>query len=144
MKNNRGENPAGVSRRLGPALLLAAALAWSYGALASARAGDRPAPGGFGCREDGSAAVMRVDPESPASIRACPPRICFVLGRPFDINAATAADLQRLDGIGPAGAAAIVAFRDERGGIKDLAELAGVKGLNPRGRANLPRGAEVR
>ena len=142
MKNHRGENRAGVSRRLGPALLLAGALAWSYGALVAGQAGARPAPGGFECRENGSAAVARADRESPAS--SCPPRTCFVLGRRFDINAATAADFERLDGIGPAGAAAIVAFREERGGIKDLSELAGVKGLNPRGRAELSRWAEVR
>lgn len=51
---------------------------------------------------------------------------------PVNVNKADAATLSSsLDGIGPAKAAAIVAYRDEHGPFKSVDELAQVKGIGP-------------
>ena len=52
--------------------------------------------------------------------------------RPIDLNAATADDLQRIPGIGPALAQRIVAFRDANGRFASVDELADVAGMNER------------
>lgn len=49
-----------------------------------------------------------------------------------DINTATAEDLQRLPGVGPAMAARIVAFRQSAGGFKKPEELMEVSGIGPK------------
>lgn len=51
---------------------------------------------------------------------------------PLDINRATLEELQTLDGIGPALAGRIVAYRDEQGGFSDVEELAQVPGIGPK------------
>jgi competence protein ComEA len=48
---------------------------------------------------------------------------------PLDLNAATAADLQKLPGIGPALAARIVEYRQKAGGFKKVEELMNVQGI---------------
>ena len=48
------------------------------------------------------------------------------------LNAATAAQLQRLPGIGPHMAARILEYRREHGEFKELAELQQVRGIGPR------------
>lgn len=50
---------------------------------------------------------------------------------PLDINRATAADFERLPGIGPALARRIVRYRDSVGGFRSLEELDRVPGIGP-------------
>lgn len=47
----------------------------------------------------------------------------------IDINSADAKTLEELNGIGPAKAAAIVAYRDANGPFETVEELANVKGI---------------
>lgn len=47
------------------------------------------------------------------------------------LNAATAQDLERLPGIGPALAARIIAWRDSAGGFRSLDDLTKVRGIGP-------------
>ncbi|MEI8176082.1 MAG: ComEA family DNA-binding protein [Candidatus Omnitrophota bacterium] len=49
----------------------------------------------------------------------------------ININTATRDDLERLKGVGPALAAAIIAYRGEYGPFKRAEELRGVKGIGP-------------
>lgn len=50
---------------------------------------------------------------------------------PLDLNAATAAELDALPGVGPATAAAIVAYRDKHGHFRSVDELTDVPGIGP-------------
>ncbi len=50
---------------------------------------------------------------------------------PVDLNRATTADLDRLPGVGPATAAAIVAYRDAHGPFGSIDELTEVPGIGP-------------
>jgi len=50
---------------------------------------------------------------------------------PLDLNTATAAQLDSLPGVGPATAAAIVAYRDEHGRFASVQELGEVRGIGP-------------
>ena len=50
---------------------------------------------------------------------------------PIDLNAASSDDLDRLPGIGPATAAAIVAYRDKHGRFASIDELSDVPGIGP-------------
>jgi len=50
----------------------------------------------------------------------------------LDLNAATAAELDELPGIGPTKAQAIVVYRDSRHGFRDVEELLEVKGIGPK------------
>lgn len=52
-------------------------------------------------------------------------------GEPVDLNAATAAELETLPGIGPATAAAIVDDRDRHGPFASVDELERVPGIGP-------------
>jgi competence protein ComEA len=47
----------------------------------------------------------------------------------IDINTATAQELEQLDGVGPATAAKIVAYRQEHGGFSSIDELDQVSGI---------------
>ncbi|MAF26495.1 MAG: helix-hairpin-helix domain-containing protein [Gemmatimonadota bacterium] len=51
---------------------------------------------------------------------------------PIDVNRADADLLERLPGIGPSRARAIVALREERGVFESLAELTRIRGIGPR------------
>ena len=51
---------------------------------------------------------------------------------PIDINAASAAELDALPGIGPALAERIVGLRSERGAFRSVEELEQVEGISPR------------
>jgi len=55
---------------------------------------------------------------------ACPPARLL-------LNSATTAQLDRLPGIGPAKAAAIVRYREEHGAFPSVADLGRVPGINP-------------
>jgi competence protein ComEA len=50
---------------------------------------------------------------------------------PLDLNAATVAELDTLPGVGPATAAAIVAYRDRHGRFGSVDELTEVPGIGP-------------
>jgi competence protein ComEA len=51
---------------------------------------------------------------------------------PIAINTATAEELTQLPGVGPSTAAAILAYRQERGGFSSIDELNEVKGIGPK------------
>ncbi len=55
-------------------------------------------------------------------------------GQPLslDLNSATAQELEQLDGVGPATAAKIVAYREQHGGIGSVDELDEVSGIGER------------
>src|SRR6476469_6384826 len=65
-------------------------------------------------------------------------------GAPLDLNTATAADLDRLPGIGPAKAQSIVAYREKEGPFRSGADLAGIPGIGPALAARLQNLAVVR
>ena len=65
-------------------------------------------------------------------------------GAPLDLNRATAADLDRLPGIGPAKAQSIVAYREREGPFRSGADLAGIPGIGPALAARLQNLAVVR
>jgi competence protein ComEA len=97
--------------------------------------------------------VDRVPGVGPAALKAWQPYLKLVVGRarapevsvsqtssaeasrtpaaPLALNSATAAELERLPGIGPALAARIIALRDSAGGFRNLDELAKVRGIGP-------------
>jgi competence protein ComEA len=52
-------------------------------------------------------------------------------GGPISLGSASSAELESIDGIGPVTAAAIIAFRDERGGLASIDELDEVSGIGP-------------
>lgn len=56
---------------------------------------------------------------------------------PLDINAATAADFERLPGIGPAKARAIVEWRESAGGYRTVRDLLDVPGIGAKTLARL-------
>lgn len=66
---------------------------------------------------------------------------------PVNINTASEAELLVLDGIGPAKARAIVAYREQHGAFKSVDQLANVDGIGlktiERNRARLTVGAET-
>jgi competence protein ComEA len=47
----------------------------------------------------------------------------------LDLNTASAQELEQLDGVGPATAAKIVAYRDQHGGFRSIEELDEVSGI---------------
>jgi competence protein ComEA len=50
---------------------------------------------------------------------------------PISLGTATAEQLEEIEGIGPVTAAAIVAFRDENGGLSSIDQLDQVSGIGP-------------
>jgi competence protein ComEA len=50
---------------------------------------------------------------------------------PISLGSAGAADLERIDGIGPVTAEKIIGFRDQRGGIGAIEELDAIPGIGP-------------
>ncbi|MCI0437317.1 MAG: ComEA family DNA-binding protein [Gemmatimonadetes bacterium] len=53
------------------------------------------------------------------------------IGTKLDLNRATAAELERLPGIGPALASKIVAYRDSVGGFHRIEDLERIRGIGP-------------
>jgi competence protein ComEA len=60
-----------------------------------------------------------------------------VPGAPLNLNTATVAQLDELDGVGPATAQKIVAYRESHGGYRSVAELDQVPGIGPKRLASL-------
>ncbi len=50
---------------------------------------------------------------------------------PISLGSASSQDLESIEGIGPVTAAAIITFRDERGGLSSVDELDEVSGIGP-------------
>lgn len=90
----------------------------------------------------------RVPGVGPVSLEAWRPHLALLDGPPADatpvaetmpaaaaaplgLNRATATELERLPGIGPALAARIIAWRDSAGGFRTLDDLAKVRGIGP-------------
>jgi competence protein ComEA len=61
----------------------------------------------------------------PATAGSAPP------AGPVDLNRATVDDLDALPGVGPATAAAIIAYRDEHGPFASIDDLLEVRGIGP-------------
>src|SRR4051795_10288778 len=81
-----------------------------------AAGGATAAPtGGAGAGAGGAAAVAGAAP-----------------GPPVSLNSATADQLDPLDGIGPATAAKIIAWRTQHGGFRSVADLGQVPGIGPK------------
>jgi len=53
-------------------------------------------------------------------------------GRPISLNNATAEQLDTLDGVGPATAQKIIAWRTQHGGFRSVADLGQVPGIGPK------------
>jgi competence protein ComEA len=97
---------------------------------------DREIRGPFGS-PDG---LLRVDGIGPAAVRRLEPFLRFQAPRQAvpairetpDLNTMTLADLERLPGVGPSLARAILAYRDKNGPFADPRELDRVPGVGPR------------
>ena len=76
-------------------------------------------------------AVSRPDP-LPAPVQAGPPRTTGGAPAPFDLNTATAAQLERLPGIGPRLAERIILDRQDRGEFQRVEDLVRVRGIGPK------------
>jgi competence protein ComEA len=72
----------------------------------------------------GAPATDAADPQATAS-------------GPVDLNTATADQLDQLDGVGPAIAAKIIAWRTEHGGFRSVDDLAQIPGIGPKRLAGL-------
>ncbi len=70
--------------------------------------------------------AARATPSSPAPTRPAEG------ASPIDLNHASAEDLQRLPGIGPAIARRIVTYREEHGPFRRIESLAAVRGIGPK------------
>jgi competence protein ComEA len=83
------------------------------------------------------AAMRQLPPRAAAATRAAPAAegapasAALLFAERLDLNAATAADLAALPGIGPVRAARIVELRAQRGGFRRVEELTDVSGIGP-------------
>lgn len=97
---------------------------------------DREIRGPFGSVEG----LLRVDGIGPAAVRRLEPFLRFQapkLATPArretaNLNTMTRTDLERLPGVGPSLAGAILAYRDKYGPFADLRALERVPGVGPR------------
>jgi competence protein ComEA len=82
---------------------------------------------------DGGEVVVPVRGVAPRTASAATGGDAAPSGGPLsiDLNTATEAQLEQLDGVGPATAAKIVAYRTQHGGISSVDELDRVSGIGP-------------
>ena len=90
----------------------------------------RPAPADAGAVGDASVRIIEAEPDAGA-IESAGAR-ALREGRPMDLNAASASDLELLPRIGPALAARIVEHRERRGPFRRVEHLSRVRGIGPR------------
>jgi competence ComEA-like helix-hairpin-helix protein len=97
---------------------------------------DREIRGPFGSIEG----LLRVDGIGPAAVRRLEPFLRFQAPRLVppanretpNLNTMTLADLERLPGVGPSLARAILAYRDKNGPFADPKDLERVPGVGPK------------
>lgn len=75
----------------------------------------------------GATAVVPAAPDGAAGAGAG-----AVAGPPISLNSATAEQLDTLDGVGPATAQKIIAWRTQHGGFRSVADLGQVPGIGPK------------
>jgi competence ComEA-like helix-hairpin-helix protein len=105
--------------------------------LAKTIVADREAHGAFGNLQG----LDRVPGVGPGLLKTLAPRVVFSGAgapsldgsgqAPLNINSATLSQLDSLPGIGPAKAAAILRYREERGRFQSVEDLARVPGFGP-------------
>lgn len=76
--------------------------------------------------------LVRVSAACAVSVEPLPARLALALGRPLDLNRASAAELQALPRIGPTLAARVVRERSRGGPFCRVEQLARVKGIGRR------------
>jgi competence ComEA-like helix-hairpin-helix protein len=127
--------PLGPGERINPDSAPPAELARLPGIgmrLAKEIAADRELRGPFGSPE----ALARVRGIGPVTVARLEPHLRFAgtgaapPGR-LNVNTATGTQLERLPGIGPSRARAILAYREKHGPFAEVAELARVPGIGP-------------
>lgn len=109
---------------------------------------DRELRGPFGSAEG----LLRVDGIGPAAVRRLEPFLRFQAprlegaprGETPNLNTMTQTDLERLPGVGPTRARAILAYRDKNGPFADPRALERVPGIGPRLAARLSEIVAVR
>lgn len=75
--------------------------------------------------------LLGEEPSGPLIVEPVPPEPAIGTGAPVDLNAASAAELESLPGIGPATAAAVIAWRDANGTFTSVEQLLEVRGIGP-------------
>lgn len=70
--------------------------------------------------------------ERPVEIAAVVVPVSFVEAGPLDLNRATAAELEKLPGIGPVLAKRIVEWRETHGPFQSVQDLLKVPGIGPK------------
>ncbi|MEJ5328561.1 MAG: helix-hairpin-helix domain-containing protein [Desulfobaccales bacterium] len=98
------------------------------GAAAPAEGENRPLPSGSRVQVDGTGRLQVGRMEGARLL---------TLGLPVELNTASAADLERLPGLGPELARRIVAYREQHGPFRRLEDLTAVKGIGPQKLARL-------
>jgi len=109
---------------------------------------DRELRGPFGSVQG----LLRVDGIGPATVRRLEPFLRFHAPEPQgprrgetpNLNAMTLTDLERLPGVGPTLARAILAYRDKYGPFADLRGLERVPGIGPKLAARLSEFVAIR
>jgi DNA uptake protein ComE-like DNA-binding protein len=91
--------------------------------------GIRPAALNLQTDERPEISREKLDTDKQGGIASSEPRAAFFLGRPMQLNQATAADLELLMGVGPVLAKRIIAFRNQHACIHNMNELRHIRGL---------------
>jgi competence protein ComEA len=86
-----------------------------------------PAKGAAGAAAEGGAGAAGAGAGAPGVAGAA-----GAAGAPLNLNTATSEQLQQLDGVGPATAQKIIAYRQEKGGFRSVGELDRVPGIGPK------------
>jgi competence protein ComEA len=92
--------------------------------------------------EDGRQVIVPPRGQAAASAAAAPGATSAAgadgpTAAPLNLNTATAEQLDQLDGVGPATARKIVAYRQQHGGFRSVSELDQVPGIGPKRMAAL-------
>jgi len=74
-------------------------------------------------------AIVTLLPANPLAQQASSSQTAPAAASPINLNTATAADLEKLPGVGPATAARIIEYRQKNGNFKKLEDLMNVKGI---------------